>query len=175
MRKTEIDALCSLLQSQLLLFTTMLEIGTYEGVTASVIAERCPQSVIISIDPFMEHDEFDIGRRHGPDRIANWMKNKQSNQRLWVGNMFDFYSIAQHNFNLILIDGAHDYRSVWTDLQYARTMLLPDSVIAVHDYRSLEGFTWGGVTQATDEFISSNMFTIIDIVESMALIKGTPS
>lgn len=171
MRESEIDMLCKLLTSQLLTSTTMLEVGSYEGVTASVIAERCPQSTIVSIDPFMEHDAFDIGRRHGPDRAANWLRNKRSNQHLWTGTLKDFVAFANHNFNVILIDGGHDYNSVRSDLAYATTLLLPDSVIAVHDYFQCDGISWGGVTEAVNDFIDHNPFSVSEIVDSMALLR----
>ena len=175
MREPEIEALCNLLTSQLLQSTTMLEVGSYEGVTASVIAERCPQSTIVSIDPFMEHDEFDVGRRHGPDRIANWLRNKRRNQHLWTGTLRDFYSFSNCNFNVVLIDGGHDYNSVRSDLAYASTMIFPDSVIAVHDYQECDGISWAGVTKATDDFIGEHLFVISEIVESLALLRKVAS
>lgn len=60
-------------------------------------------------------------------------------------------------YDLVFIDGAHDYESVQADIFKALEVLTPDGVIAFHDYRKTPGESDGrwdeGVTRAVDNFI----------------------
>lgn len=167
-RQAELEALASVLRYRLLRSTSMLEIGTYEGVTASLLAETCPQSRIVSIDPFMDHDDKDPRRRLGIERLQNWRLNQRPNQWLWVGTMQDFHTFSHHDFDLVLVDGGHAYEEVLSDLRYASGMLLPDAYIAVHDYADPQ---WSEVTAATDAFLAPGEFKIERVVESMAMLR----
>lgn len=169
-RRAELDALAEVLRHRLLHATSMLEIGTYEGVTASLLAEACPQSRIVSIDPFMDHDEKDPRRRLGIERLQNWRLNQKPNQWLWVGTMQDFHTYSHHDFDLVLIDGGHAYEEVLSDLRYASGMTLPDAYLAVHDYADPQ---WPEVTAGADAFLASGEWKIERIVESMAMLRRT--
>lgn len=173
MRRKEVDAIERALKNRLLSSTFMLEVGTYEGVTASLLAEKCPNCVILSVDPFIDHDPRPGSDcqtpRPAPNRLANWFRNKRANQRLWVGTLAELYAVASHNFDFILVDGSHLYQDVLSDLRYASEMLLPDGVLAVHDYRETE--VWGEVKQAAGTFLESSSFGIERVVESMAILR----
>lgn len=172
MRSKEVDAITGVLRRRLLHSTTLLEVGTYEGVTASLIAERCPNCIVVSVDPFIDHDPREGSDckipRPSPSRLTEWFYNKRRNQRLWVGTLPEFHAVNNHDFDLILIDGSHQYQDVLDDLRYASSMILPDGIIAVHDYLETE---WYGVKEAADVFLNSAPFYIERTVESMAILR----
>jgi len=171
MRQGEIDALVHELTHKLLLSTSMLEVGTFEGVTAAIIAERCPNSRIVSVDPFIDDDPRVPGyvKKVACGRVADWLRNSRPNQTLWVGTLHSLYSIAHHDYDVVLIDGSHIEIDVLNDLRYASTMVLPDGLLAVHDYAST--VDWPGVRKATDTFLRSKTFRLVKTVESMALLR----
>lgn len=70
-------------------------------------------------------------------------------------------------FDLIYIDGAHDYGSVAADIAKALTLLADDGLIACHDYRSDAD---PGVTLAVDELIASGG-ELLSITDNLAVVK----
>jgi len=55
--------------------------------------------------------------------------------RLTVGRFSDVLPwLADHSFDLVYVDGAHDYESVQHDLTHARRLVKPGGVIALHDW-----------------------------------------
>lgn len=167
MRKNEIDALVGLLNSTLIV-SSILEVGTYEGVTASLIADRCPNSTIVSIDPFIDHDDKDPRRRKGVERLGNWRKNQRPNQFLWVGDLASFYALSPRFFDVVLVDGAHHFEGVLADLEIASLLTAPRGVIAAHDYRDPD---WTEVTRAIEQFVQSTSWRIVRHVESLAILQ----
>lgn len=65
------------------------------------------------------------------------------------------YSFA--SYDIVFIDGAHDYESVKTDIEIAMQALKPGGLIVLHDYRENPGEHDGrwdpGVTKAVNELI----------------------
>jgi len=169
-RPAELELFADMLSSRLLKSTSMLEVGTFEGVTASMLAERCPEATIVSLDPFIDDDTRIPGYvpKRAPGRLVDWFHNSRSNQKLFVGFTRDFYAISHCAFDLVLVDGSHLYADVLEDLQYTSRMLQPDGVLAVHDYADAP--EWPEVRQATDEFLRSAPFTVKLVAETTAFL-----
>lgn len=55
-------------------------------------------------------------------------------------------------FDLVFIDGAHDYESVVSDIEVARSLLAPGGLIAFHDYQSMVD---PDVTRAVNELLAA--------------------
>ena len=145
----------------------MLEIGSYEGVTAALIAEQRPGAVVVCVDPFIDHDERDFRERSGGERLKNWRANRRPNQHLWIGDLQSFYGISGHTFDLVLVDGAHETPAASADLALGALLVSPGGVLAVHDYAD-----WDSVRAATDEFLSYGAFRIVDSADSMVVLGG---
>lgn len=69
-------------------------------------------------------------------------------------------------FDLVFIDGSHDYESVKRDIELASGVLKPNGIMAFHDYKSNEP----GVTAAVDEFLG-NGGELLNVVEGLAVVR----
>lgn len=135
----------------------MIEIGTLDGVTASVLADRNQSFFITSIDPFK------AGTATGPGNIENCLKNIVTNTALYVGNIYSFKEsgLNEPKFNVIFIDGDHSYHATVLDLVAAEALLVTDGgILILNDYE--HGPKFAGVDKAVHEFIDENNFEIFD-------------
>lgn len=116
-------------------FKDLLEIGTYQGMTAGLMLEAS--------DNVSSYTGIDIELRL---EIFN---------KVWK-DYLDVVTLIQHsslNFNFdrskkydfILVDGDHSYHGAVTDLMNAKDLLSMDGVLAIDDYR------YPGVQQAIEE------------------------
>ena len=64
-------------------------------------------------------------------------------------------------FDLIFVDGSHEYTTAKKDLSNYCTMLSDHGILAAHDIHSLE---YPGVNKAWNEFKLQNNFTFKEIV-----------
>lgn len=169
-RQAEFDALAESLKG-ILTAPTMLEIGTYEGVTTSMLTDllkRQGRQVprIVAVDPFIDHGEDDPRSRSGDVRFANWRKNRRPNMSIWVGTVDTFYAFNQLKFDLIFVDGDHRYEAALKDMRYAKMMLQPAGILAVHDF-----VDWPEVHRAAQTFLSESGMRVESIVDTMALMR----
>jgi len=77
--------------------------------------------------------------------------NENSNLKFIQTTFADFYSNNTHKFDLIYIDGSHEYKDVKFDIQNSIKLLKSNGVIAGHDYN----YTCEGVIFAVNEFFTS--------------------
>jgi predicted O-methyltransferase YrrM len=150
-----------------------IEIGSYEGATAALMANYFDH--VICIDPFGEHSTQEgeriakfssmMGRnRH----FAIFMENLErlgltdrvtpiiSTSKCW--EQLGLYALADFFF----IDGAHTYAEVKNDLVHAHRLTTSDGLVVVHDYMRQPydegGDSYIGVRQAVEESISEGKF-----------------
>jgi SAM-dependent methyltransferase len=71
------------------------------------------------------------------------------------------------DYDLVFIDGAHDYESVKADIAKALTLLAPGGVLAFHDYNE---HTDPGVPLAVNEFLA-NGGELLATHETLAVVK----
>jgi predicted O-methyltransferase YrrM len=139
-------------------YGTLIEVGTYDGVTAAIIARAKPNARIISIDPFPVHPESP-----GPDGAKCWVHNRCGiGQRLWVGTLTDLAELPldpAFGADVIFIDGDHSYAGCLADLQAADALLLDGGIILCHDYQ-LRGEDCAGVEPAVVKFCQESYFGI---------------
>jgi predicted O-methyltransferase YrrM len=123
---------------------TLLEIGSHQGRSTIVLASVAAESSgrVVAIDPFVE------GRLFGgaPTRT----KFEQNIAAAGLGDVVDL--VAEYStrarlgwdraFEMLYIDGKHDYWTVSDDLKWA-DMLSADGVVLVHDSFSSIGVTLG--------------------------------
>ena len=100
---------------------TVLEIGTYAGVSSAVVCEERPNCMMLCLDISPAYKE--------------WRKNKRRNQKLFVGTSWDLLSIVgEERFDLIFVDGDHSYSGVFDDLEASKKLIKPLGTIMGHDY-----------------------------------------
>lgn len=153
----------------------VLEIGSYCGRSTICIAQTADR--VVSIDPHdgratpMEIETYDhfnknllaYGVRHKVDEI--------------IGTIDDYFELdnRERRFDLIFIDGAHDYESVKNDIEKSLELLAPGGLIAFHDYRDFPGQCDGGwdpgVNFAVDEFVASGA-SLLSRHDSLAVCRA---
>lgn len=78
-------------------------------------------------------------------------------------------------YDVVFIDGAHDYASVMSNIDKALSHLAPGGLIAFHDYRLTPGEHdggWdGGVSRAVDEFLAAGA-ELLKRHETLAVVRA---
>lgn len=161
--RAELDKLVELLPER----GAMLEIGSASGASGSRIAELRPEARVVCIDPFNQCDSC-APMGTPTERIVHWRSNQRYNQHLWVGELDSFHRFCALKFDVILVDGDHQYTRVMSDLLYSTTILVDGGVIGAHDYGDPE---WLQVTEAVDKFCKTSGFSAVDRVGSLVLLK----
>lgn len=150
----------------------VLEIGSYCGKSTICMARTAKE--VVSVDP-----HTGIGTpepRHTYDALLDNL------ERYDVSHKVEAYEApftadllaSTWRFDLIFIDGAHDYRSVTSDIQNALPLLADGGVLAFHDYRTHPGEHDGGwdpgVTRAVNELIHRGG-TLVSRSGSLAVVR----
>lgn len=127
----------------------ILEIGSFNGSSAMVIghAVKGRGIKIFCIDPWHDYlsqeDFVDIARERISDSniiMQEFVKNTSflgTQLKMLRGFSADFATmLAGQDFDLIFIDGAHDYDSVRADIMIGLSALRPGGLLTGHDYHS---------------------------------------
>jgi predicted O-methyltransferase YrrM len=108
------------------------EIGTLHAGTTEVIARALWQNgegVVHSVDPY--------GAERCPAIFAQWPAELRRHVQFHAKSSMDFFSrmvLENKAFDLILIDGNHDYEYVLFDLQMAARLIRPGGIILMDDF-----------------------------------------
>ncbi len=130
-----------------------LEIGSFDGVLLSLMAEKYPKVQFFAIDPFME------GGNTGNGHYGYWYINNKNlpNVTLYLGKSEDclpHIAADGHKFSCIFVDGDHSYECVIKDMVQGWELLHPNGFMACHD------FDMPGVIQACEEFSKNHPFVM---------------
>ncbi len=133
----------------------MLEIGTYHGASAAYWAERRPDLHIISTDPFTNGHMAEAG---DPEI---WKANARHNQELFRKTSLEFLRVCndEERYDVIFIDGAHNFKWCSIDLFVSDLILARKGIIMVHDY--CNGKNCAGIVMAVSEFCSERKYHIV--------------
>jgi len=154
---SELNALLESITSR----AKVCEVGTYHGSTCRFLAENRPEALFLCVDNFW--------RSKSPGMVDNWMANAMPNMNLFVGTFPEFLMFApQQQFHLILVDASHREDDCFSDLETARLLLLPNGILAAHDYeREIDP----GVTTAVNRFCLQYQKSIVRKVDSLVFIE----
>jgi len=135
----------------------VLEIGSYCGRSTVCIAQAAER--VHAVDPF--------DGRGTPDPTSTLEIFKLTLSDFDVSGKVTTHigtsaeAILPEGFDMAFIDGAHDFRSVMTDVAIARKVLKPGGLLVFHDYRTFPGeydSRWDeGVTNAVTALLNSGM------------------
>lgn len=130
-----------------------LEIGSFDGVLLSLMAESNPNVQFFAIDPFIEAGST------GPGHYGYWYDNNKnlSNVTLYFGKSVDMLPqiiATGHKFSCVFIDGDHSYDGVKNDMERSWELLEVGGLMACHDHHMPE------VIQACSEFSSVCPFVV---------------
>lgn len=113
------------------------EIGSYRGVSSSLLAEFCHK--LYCIDPWIPYSNDIDGVSHSmiadaekefDERSANFtniIKIKKSSLDACA-------TFENHYFDMIYIDGSHSYQDVKNDITHWKEKIKPGGLISGHDY-----------------------------------------
>jgi SAM-dependent methyltransferase len=122
--------------------TRILELGSYRGETARLLAENTPATTrICTVDVHPDH-----GAAYKDTPLASRIDRK-------VGEIRPELFARDEKFDFIFVDAAHDYASVVNDTEVAFQLLTDQGVMLWHDYR-FDGYFHGmaGVPEALKLF-----------------------
>jgi cephalosporin hydroxylase len=132
---------------------TVLEIGSYEGISACFFSDFLlshPESSLDCVDPFLPEDPMtpnvsevtyrtflaNIGQSSYPEKVTH--HKMMSNEYL---------ATNKRMYTIVYIDGSHLYNDVMADLEGTFPFVLPGGIVWCDDYQSYES-----VYKAISEF-----------------------
>src|SRR5450759_1111756 len=147
----------------------VLEIGSWYGYSTIRMARTA--SAVVAVD-WHRGDEH---AGYGGSLMIFWrnlVKHGAADRTLpFIGRTVDALPrLADHQFDLVFIDGLHTYDAVRSDVELSLPKLKPGGTLALHDY----GRPDFGVTQAVDELVAKTSASI-RVVDSLAVLKLTTS
>lgn len=111
----------------------VLEMGAWHGETTRVLAEVA--ATVWTVDHF-GGDGFTGYDDVLPAYLATLAASGRQDKVVTVVGEFSqvLPVLGNSTFDLVVVDGAHDYESVRRDVTYASVLVKPDGAIVVHDY-----------------------------------------
>ncbi len=157
----------------------VLEVGSYCGLSTICLAQTADH--VVSVDP---HDGRGTPDPQDtlPKLVANLERYGVADKVEGIIDTFTPWENTRRVFDLVFIDGAHDYESVFNDVTNALDVLAPGGLIAFHDYRTSPGQFDGrwdpGVTRAVNELLDSggellSRCATVAVVRPPALVPST--
>lgn len=134
-----------------------LEIGSFDGVVISVLAEKYPNAKFYALDAFKKGHGTDSGN------FDTFIQNTKSydNIILLKGPSCDILPVlGDRSFDIIFVDGDHAYESVKSDVVMCHRLLKLGGVMAMHDYFSIED-----TKRAIDEFAQKNHIALSGLAD----------
>ena len=130
---------------------TYLEIGTFDGIALSIIAERYPDKEFHAIDAFRN------GTGTGGGCMGYFIDNNHhlKNVTLFVGTTDEIRLDKDFKLDVAFIDGDHSYEWTWKDFNKMYPLMNDGGIIAFHDY------PMEGVKKAVDEICVQYGFKLI--------------
>lgn len=133
----------------------LLEIGSYMGESTFIFASHMIFDEIHCIEPFDKDGNIELFNEMS-DRTWDEVKREfWTNTRHWdnisLHNDFSYNihdNFADESFDVIYIDGGHEYAQVMRDLELYYPKLKPGGIICGHDY----AFNFPELVKAVDKF-----------------------
>lgn len=147
----------------------VLEIGSYCGKSTICLAQSA--SSVVACDYFDGR-----GTPKPGDTLVEFVNNVARygvEENVQTADP-DSIAFADDDYDLIFIDGTHDYESVRADVEKASHLLAPGGLLAFHDYRLYNGEADGrwdpGVTQAVNELFETGG-ELLSRHDSLAVVR----
>ena len=133
--------------------STIVELGSFQGRSSVAIASVLPpESILFCVDHFEGSPEHRTMKLDLNNLFQSFQKNIEAfgvSDRIRVLRMSTVDAAGQFataSVDLILLDAAHDYESVKTDLEHWYPKLKPGGALFCDDYEP----AWPGVQQAVE-------------------------
>jgi predicted O-methyltransferase YrrM len=151
-----------------------LEIGTYQGVSAAVVAEALSQEgTLYCVDPWPEEQ----GRSNPCWRIARRhlrRANVAQRVRILRGLTEQVYREIPDDLDFVFIDGDHSWEGIGTDWEIVAPRVVPRGIVCLHDVIVPADEPWR--TPASVRFFNEVIardprFELLASVHSMAVVR----
>jgi SAM-dependent methyltransferase len=142
----------------------VLEIGAFCGRSTICLAQDAKQ--VYTVDTFDGRGTPAEGETRGTftNNIARYGFSEKVTSI--VGESETVLPKLPHVFDLVFIDGSHDYESVTRDIELARGVLKQGGILAFHDFETNEP----GVTAAVNELCGEGG-ELLGVVGSLAVVR----
>lgn len=145
---------------------TYLEIGTFDGIAISILAERYPLKTFIAVDAFKP------GTNTAGGHFGYFVENNKhlNNVHLLRGEsreVLGWLERREARPDLIFVDGDHSRDGVFSDLCGSWDLINEAGLVVCHDYGGMES-----VKKAVDEFTYLNGVPLHEAADIVYLIKG---
>ena len=133
----------------------LLEIGAYTGESTSIFCQHFKH--VTTIDP-----HTDGGKNATGLEVYNafCFRMKEHNNYTLISQTSDnaFKDVIDEQFDVVYLDGNHDYHYVKRDILNYQTLIKPNGFITGHDYKN----GWVGVEKAVDECLGAPQIRFMD-------------
>ncbi len=153
-----------------------LEIGTYMGVTASIIAMSLEKNgELICVDPFESKN-----KKQNPGFIMTERELKRNQvfhkTRFLFGysNNMEIINKIPQQLDFILVDGDHSYKGLENDWQIVLSKLTSKGIVCLHDTTIPENEPYrnfGSVAYFNDVIKNDSNFVLLETVYSMNILR----
>jgi predicted O-methyltransferase YrrM len=133
----------------------ILEIGFNAGHSAELLLQTCPEAHVTSVD--IGYHDYVRSAKHAIDKAYPGRHTLILGDSLNVIPHLADVLRPEMRFELVFIDGGHDYPIATGDLCNCRAIAAPDAVVIMDDtYRSREAQSFNkGPTRAWDEAVAA--------------------
>ncbi len=164
-------SICEKLQPQ-----EVLEIGSGWGISASAIMQACEKTLLTTIDPRENLEEFNKRTEKYKNRITRIIGRSGENPSnpKYHSKNFKILEKLNKKYEFIYIDGSHEYKDVLYDLKNCLNLITPEGVIVLDDYFHKENFGGSyGVNQAVAEICKNKgiVFEVHPLAHGMVRIQ----
>lgn len=147
----------------------IMEIGSYVGTSTSILARHA--AFLMCVDTWSgsgkENDEMQP-LYDGRNVFQVWLENTGMfpkrpafhKRTLNPDSLPEF--LGDQRFDLIFIDGAHDYESVKADIKIAEQHIAPGGVICGHDFTGFKGVTQAAIEFELDEVCGTIWWKVME-------------
>jgi predicted O-methyltransferase YrrM len=100
-----------------------VEIGTHEGIFAEYILNNSTNSILYCIDPYISYNDYNdaINETTGDilyEKVSNRLKQKFGDRIIFIRNFSkDAVNYIPEKIDFLYIDGNHEYKYVYKDLE----------------------------------------------------------
>jgi hypothetical protein len=140
----------------------ILEIGSFEGYSANIFNKIFPGHEIYCIDPWLSYSNLpNIDFNQIENNFDNNTKNLNIKKFKMLSN--NFFKINKEFFDIIYIDGAHDYESVLSDANNSIKILRKNGIIFFDDFIG-DDVNKNKVMNAIKVFLDSNLSLSLKLI-----------
>ena len=154
-----LDALVSLIPDN----GMFVEIGTWTGGTAALVADLRPGALVVTVD---NYDRLSGQADHVRWMLAGVNVLSRLNVVNVVADSAQAGLLLRHRvFDVALVDGDHTEHGSYSDMERASIWLKPDGVLLIHDYGDI-----AAVTRSVDGFCRARGLAVTRIAASLVKI-----